>query len=113
MMTTDLPRRDAFNRDSITIRALSSITVQQADTIAQAVNTIAQDWEVLTMNDYDGYLSILIEPMGGNDEQNSFFVSGTSKRLELSETEADHISAIATYSDVQGLLAGLLGLLAF
>ena len=61
MTFTQLPR-DAINQDLATIRALSSITSQQADTIAQAVQASGRAWDVQTIDDYDGYLSILIEP---------------------------------------------------
>ena len=60
--TFQLPHA-ASNQDHIVVRALSSITSEQADTIAQIVHASSgPSWDIQTVDDYDGYQSILIEP---------------------------------------------------
>ncbi len=103
MMTTTQPYRNAAIHDSVTIRALSSITSQQAKAITQAVLAYGDAWDVQTIDDYDGYLSILIEPTVRSDEQKAFFISGTAQRLELFETQDDNLVPVADFSDVEDL----------
>lgn len=112
MMPTVLPAPDTSGQGLVTIRALSSITSQQAKMIAQAVHASGSAWDVQTMVDYDGYLSILIEPSLSDDQRNSFFISGVAQRLELLETDDDEVSALGSFSDVQALSAQLLNLIA-
>ncbi len=112
MMITTQPPRNTANQDSVIIRALSSITPQQAETIAQAVRASGRAWDVQTVDDYDGYLSILIEPSVSTDKQRSFFISGTTQHLELSEAHDDNLVAIANFSDVKVISARLLDLIA-
>ena len=110
MTFTQLPR-DAINQDSATIRALSSITSQQADTIAQAVQASGRARDVQTIDDYDGYLSILIAPSVSDDEQKTFFISGAAQHLELSEVDGDNMMFVAIFNDVEELTARLLDLI--
>ena len=105
-------RRDIFEQDSFVVRALSTITNQQADAISQAVHSISQEWAVHTTHDYNDYLSVLIEPHPGKDDQTSFFISGTAKQLALSETRGDDLLARGTFNDVEPLTKELLGRLA-
>ncbi len=110
MMTTTHPHQNA-NQDPVIIRALSSITPKQADTIAQAVHASHQDCEIQIVDDYNGYLSVLIEPSVSRSEQKAFFISGTAQRLELFEAYNDDLALIATFSDVGDLSARLLDLI--
>ena len=112
MMTTSQPPRDTANLDPATIRALSSITSQQAETIARAVRAAEPAWEVQFIDDYDGYLSILIAPSVSDDEQKSFFISGSAQRLELFEAIDDSMSLVESFSDVEDLSAQLLSIMA-
>lgn len=111
MFTTQLPHTTA-NQGSVTIRALSSITSQQAETIAQAVHASERAWDMQTFDDYNGYLSIVIEPSVSGDKQKSFFISGTAQHLELFETQDDNMGALASFSDVEAISARLLDLIA-
>ncbi len=112
MMTTSQPPRDASSQASVTIRALSSITSEQADTIVRAVQASGSAWTVQTTDDYDGYLSILVEPIVQHDEQKSFFISGTAQHLELFEACDDDMTSVASFSDVEAVSARLLDLIA-
>ena len=110
MMTTQ-PPRDAINQDFAAIRALSSITSQQADIIARAVQASGQAWGIQAFDDYDGYLSILIEPIISNGEQKIFFISGTSQHLDLFEGYGDDMMAMTIFNDIKELSARLLDLI--
>ena len=111
MITTQSPQGTA-NRGLVTIRALSSITSQQAETIAQAIYASGRAWEVQTFEDYDGYLSIMIGPSGISDKQKSFFISGTVQSLELFEAQDDNLIALASFNDFEAISARLLDLIA-
>jgi hypothetical protein len=93
--------------NSLVIRALSSITPQQARTIEQAVQASRHAWDVITIDDYDGYLCILLQPSVSTDSQKAFFVSGTAHRLELSETTGDELTTLATFTSAEGLASQL------
>ena len=112
MMTASQPPRDAANPHLATIRALSSITPQQADIIARAVQASGLAWKTQTTDDYDGYLSILVEPLTPNDKQSFFFISGTTQHLELFEACDDDMTSVASFSDVEAVSARLLDLIA-
>ena len=101
----------AFNQDHVVVRALSSITSEQADTIAQIVHASGQSWDVHTVDDYDGYQSILIEPAIRSNEQKALFISGTAQRLELFEAQDDDLALIGTFAGTEMLGARLAGLL--
>jgi len=111
MMTKDKPARTQ-NTESATIRALSSITSAQAEIIVQAVRATGPGWDVQTADDYDGYLSILIAPDVSADKQTSFFVAGTTQRLELFEACDDNMTSLANFNDAEGLSVALLDLIA-
>lgn len=72
------------------------------------MHSLSQAWEVHTTYDYEGYLSILIELRDGNNDQTSFFVSGTAKQLELSKSRGDDLSSMGTFNDVHSLTTQLL-----
>lgn len=112
MMTKSQPPRDAANQVSVTIRALSSITSQQGDTITKAIRASGLAWTVQTTDDYDGYLSILVEPTIHGGEQKSFFISGTAHHLELFEAQNDNLIALANFTTIEAILARLLDLIA-
>ena len=63
-----------------------------------------------TANDYDGYLSILVERLVHDDKQKSFLLAGTAQHLELIESKDDNPVALASFSDVEAISARLLAL---
>lgn len=92
--------------------ALTSITSQQMDTVADIARASGQEWDVQAVDDYDGYRFILLETVGQGDEQKSFFVAGTAQRLELFESKDESLALIGAFSDMKTLktcLSGLLG----
>lgn len=93
------------------VRALSSITPGQAQTIIQAIQADSRIWEVQTIDDYDGYLSILVEPNVSGNKQKAFFVSGTAQHLELFETYDDDLTSVASFNDIEDLSARLMHLI--
>ena len=111
MMIIAQPSPDTVDQNTLTIRALSSITLGQADIIAQAVHAGAPSWAVQTTDDYDGYLSILIKPRVGHDKQQAFYIAGTAQLLELFETLDDDMTLITSFTGAADLSARLLDLI--
>ena len=111
MMTISQPPRDASSQASVTIRALSSITPEQADTITKAVQASGSAWTVQTTDDYDGYLSILVEPTIHRDEQKSFFIAGTAQLLELFESHDDTLTKLDDFNTVDAISIKLIELI--
>ncbi len=109
MRDTNQLDRD-LDRGSVTVRALSSITQQQIDDVAQAIATCAPSWTVQTCDDYDGYLSLLIEP-AGQQERPAYYVSGTRNRIELAVASHDDLNTIARFSRTSKLVNQLATLL--
>lgn len=100
----------AATHDQATVRALNGITSKQADTIASIARASGQEWDVQTVDDYDGYRFILLETVGHGDEQKSFFVAGTAQRLELFASKDESLALIGTFTDIKALEACLAGL---
>lgn len=69
-------------------------------------------WATQTTDDYNGYLSILVEPIVQGDKQKSFFIAGTTQKLELFEAYGDDMTSVASFSDVEAISARLLDLIA-
>ena len=111
MINTFQLSQAAFNQDDIIVRALSSITSEQANTIAQIVHASGQSWDVQPVDDYDGYQSILIKPGIRSNEQKALFISGTAQRLELFEARDDDLALVGTFAGTEMLGAQLAGLL--
>ena len=111
MMTASQPPRDAANQHLARIRALSSITLEQAGIIAKAIQASGFAWSIQTADDYDGYLSILIEPTVQCNKQRSFFIAGTAQHLELFDARDDAITSVASFSDIEAILTRLLDLI--
>lgn len=97
----------------VPVRALSSITPQQAEITAQTVHASGQAWHVQAFDDYDGYLSILIKPSSSDNEQEAFLISGTSQHLELFKIhDEDLLFSLASFSNASDLSDTLLDLIA-
>jgi len=111
MMTKDKPGQDQ-NVHSANIRALSSITSEQAEIIVQTVHATGPGWDVQTADDYDGYLSILTAPDISADKPTSFFLAGTAQRLELFEVYDDNMTQLSSFNGVEDFSAALLDLIA-
>ena len=91
---------------------MSSITTRQAETIVQAIQADGRTCDIQIIDDYDGYLSILIEPNVSDNKQKAFFISGTAQHLDLFETcDDDSLTSVASFNDVADLSARLLHLI--
>jgi hypothetical protein len=84
----------------VTIRALSSLTSQNAHTIARTIAALDDGWSVQTWDDYDGYLSILIEPPDQATAQPSYVISGTIQRIELAKLRGDELITLGAFDSV-------------
>jgi len=91
---------------------LSSITPQQAETIIRAIQTGSYDCDVQTFDDYNGYLSVLIEPRTLGNDIPAYFITGTKQHLELLKAHNDDLTPIAAFSDIGDLSAELMGFMA-
>lgn len=108
MMTADQSPRNVANQVTI-IRALSSITIEQAEEITRVVRAAGSAWDAQISDDYNGYLGVLVTPNSdGETRQRSLFVSGTAQRLELFEMCNDDLAPIGIFGDVDSLTARLL-----
>lgn len=103
MIDTTQVFHSGHEQGDIVIRALSSITSEQVDAIGHIVRASMQPWDFQMMTDYDGYVSILIEPSTVSDEQRAFFISGTAQHLELAETQGDSLASIVTFSTIDAI----------
>ena len=82
----------------LVIRALHSLTAQTAETIGRTIADLDRGWSVQTWDDYDGYLSILIEPVDQDAAQPSYLISGTVKRIELAKLEGDEMTTLGAFT---------------
>ena len=89
-----------LDQGPVMVRALHSLTQQQAAIITRAVAAAAPHWSVQTCDDYDGYLSIMVELVGPGPEQPAYYISGTIGRIELAEVRQDALSTLACFSNV-------------
>lgn len=103
--------RNTVTQDEVIIRALSSITPQQAETLVRALQAASPAWDVQTIDDYNGYMSVLIEPRTLGDMP-AYFVGGTKQHLELLKAHNDDLIPIAVFSDIGELSAELMGFIA-
>ena len=97
------------------IRALRSLRLRDAEIITQVVGPIGGAWTVQTFDDYDGYLSILVEPCSqGAEQRPSYLVSGKTGNAELIAVDGDQCQTLGHFGDIYGLAAELTSrLLAF
>ena len=99
-----------FEKASLVIRALSSITPEQADLVVDSLATLAGSWFVERHDDYDGYMSIVISP--DDFDAPSLIMSGKANAIELSEMRDDTLHMRGRFSDIDAAIGALLGLLA-
>ena len=111
MINTTQTLHDAIDQGQLVIRALSSITSEQASAIAAVVRASSKLWDVHAVDDYDGYLSLLIESAIIGDDQKAIFISGTMRRIEMARIQDDHLQSIGTFTDAEALGAQLTELL--
>ena len=111
MMTKNPPRRTAVNQDAAVIRALSSITLDQADKLTEIIRSAEPVWDVQTFDDYDGYLSLHLTPVIQSESEKSFSITGKAECLELWEAHEDNLTPIGSFDSVDQLSARLMELI--
>ncbi len=114
-MTTTQLHHNTAGQNPVIIRALSSITSQQVEIITQAAQVSDRGWYAYTHGDYDGYLSIVIEPGIRDARLPAYFISGTVELLELLElleVDNDNMLSIGYFDDATALSARLMDLIA-
>lgn len=111
MMTENQPRKTAVNHDAAVIRALSSITLDQADKLTEIIRGVGPRWEVQTFDDYDGYLSLLVTSLIQSENEKSFSITGKAEYLELWQVQGDDFTPLGSFNSVDQLSARLMGLL--
>ena len=89
------------------VQALSSITRQQTAIITRAAAACGPDWTVQTCDDYDGYLSIMIEPADCSSKQSAYYISGATSRIELAEIQNESLKALERHYDAAELATRL------
>lgn len=110
-MTENQPRRTAVNQDAAVIRALSSITLDQADKLTEIIRDAELAWDVQTFDDYDGYLSILLTPLIESENEKSFSITGKAECLELWQIHGDDFTPLESFDSVDQLSVRLMKIL--
>ena len=100
-----------WEQGPVTIRALSSLTREASDIVKRAVEGAAPDWCVDEIDDYDGYLSIVVSRRDEHEGDPTFVITRTADQIELARLQADQLRTIATFATVEDASAGLIGLL--
>src|SRR5579875_3792876 len=98
MKHTDLVRED-LHLNGVRIRALHSLRVKDAETVQHAIAYVPSDWSVQSFDDYDGYLSILVEPRD-NSGQPAYLISGTTKQVEMASVHGDDLYTVGRFGMV-------------
>jgi hypothetical protein len=93
------------------IRPLTSLTHEHANQIATAVQAGAPEWEVDRLDDYDGYLGVLVSLKDDIDAQPSYLISGTVERVEVAKLRDDRLREVGEFDTVQQAIEGLIALL--
>lgn len=99
MMHTDQVFR-SFEHGPAIIRALRSLTLRDADLIAQALGATGNGWSVQTYDECEGYLSILVEPKDGTVGQPSYLISGPVNRIELALVSDDNLRTLGCFQNL-------------
>ena len=86
------------------IRALNSLSRPHVE----AVVAVAGDgWAVQTTDDYDGYLSIIVEASEQASDRPAYLISGTVQQIELAEIHAEELTTILKATDMTAIVSEL------
>jgi len=111
MMTKNQPRRISVNQDAAVVRALSSITLDQADKLTEIIRGVEPAWDIQTFDDYDGYLSLLLTSLIESKNEKSFSITGKAECLELWQVQGDDFTPLGSFGSIDQLSARLMGLI--
>jgi hypothetical protein len=90
------------------IRALSSLTRDHARQIAEAVQADAPAWEVDCLDDYNGYLAVLVSFKHDMDARPTYLISGTLHGIELAEVQDDISVDIGQFDRIDDVIEALI-----
>jgi hypothetical protein len=93
------------------IRALRSLTHDHANQIEDAVQASAPEWDVDRIDDYNGYLAVLVSRKDDIDTEPSYLISGTVDRVELAKIRADTLREVGPFKTVEQAIEALVALL--
>ena len=94
--------------DQALVRAFRSLRVADAEIVAGVADRFDGAWAVQTCDDYNGYLFVLIEPVGNHAEQSpSYMISGQTGQLELAMIDRDDCHTLANFSNIDEVAVGL------
>ena len=99
---------DSYDLGPAVIRALSSLTHDQADKIADAVAASAPDWEVDRVHEPDGYVAVFVSLKDDMDARATYWISGTARRIELSEVHGDTLRELGPFDSLEQAIDALL-----
>ena len=86
------------------IRALSSLSSSHVE----AMTAVAGDlWAVQIANDYDGYLSIIVEPTDPTSDRPSYLISGTVQQIELAEVRNEALTTLLAATEIDAIASEL------
>lgn len=91
------------------IRALGSLTREDAETVERAVRDLAGAWSIEFHDDYEGYLSLLILPLlpAADNDAPGFLVSGRTGAVEVAELRGDGFQTLGCYASASEAAAAL------
>ena len=93
----------------VTIRALRSLTREQAEVVSEAVTRLDIGCTTECYDDCDGYLSIMVAPE--TEVQPTYVISGTIEQIELARLHDDKLERLGTFNTVQQAVSMLDALL--
>ena len=99
---------DSYDLGPAVIRALSSLTHDNAGTIAEAVEAGAPDWEVDRVHEPDGYVAVFVSLKDDMDAQPTYWISGTPQHIELSEVHGDTLRELGPFDSLEQAIDALL-----
>jgi hypothetical protein len=106
MMHTDHLSTD-WIQGPVTIRALHSLTLRDAEAVSQAVLALQPGWSVQTSDDYDGYLSIIVAPEDDGTHP-TYLISGKKRAIDLAAMRDDNIVTLASCNTLHEIIAALI-----
>lgn len=107
MMHNSQTHRD-LEQGPVAIRALRSLNQLHVDAVQAAVAACGGDWVIGCHNDYDGYLSIIVER---SDADNStFLISGRLGHVELGQLIGDQLRQVGEFKVIEQVVTELVRL---
>ena len=84
----------------VAIRALNSLSRRHVEAISAVT---CNGWTIQTIDDYEGHLSMVVEPSEPTSNKPSYLISGTIQEIELEEFHDEELTAILKAADITGI----------